>query len=150
MGLWHICVLREVRCVAGVKFMWECTVESIKRLHETEGEGCVLAHCMGLGKTLQVIVFLHTVLTNRHTKDKLRTALVLCPYNTVLNWAHEFEHWLPGSLKLRVGLVSYQVAFWPVVLREVKQILLYQIPLGLDFCFTIAIEYTSLLKQRVL
>ena len=39
-----------------VEFMWNCTVESLKMLHDekVEGAGCILAHCMGLGKTLSV------------------------------------------------------------------------------------------------
>lgn len=40
---------------------------------------------------LQVVSFLHTVLLC----DKLdfRTALVVCPLNTALNWLNEFEKW---------------------------------------------------------
>ncbi|GFX56543.1 transcriptional regulator ATRX [Trichonephila clavipes] len=80
--------------VNGVKFMWECTIESVKRLEKEPGSGCILAHCMGLGKTLQVIAFLHTCLTNKLVKKHIKTAMVICPYNTVLNWSREFEHWL--------------------------------------------------------
>ncbi|GFR28480.1 transcriptional regulator ATRX [Trichonephila clavata] len=80
--------------VKGVKFMWECTIESVKRLEKEPGSGCILAHCMGLGKTLQVIAFLHTCLTNKYVKKHIKTAMVVCPYNTVLNWSREFDHWL--------------------------------------------------------
>jgi len=40
--------------VAAVKFMWNCCAESLERLKSDEGSGCILAHCMGLGKTLSV------------------------------------------------------------------------------------------------
>ncbi|XP_064481537.1 transcriptional regulator ATRX homolog isoform X2 [Ornithodoros turicata] len=79
----------------GVKFMYDCTIETVEMLaKDKKGAGAILAHCMGLGKTFQVISFLHTVLTNEKTKKHLSTALVVCPYNTILNWVEEFERWL--------------------------------------------------------
>ncbi|EEC12932.1 conserved hypothetical protein [Ixodes scapularis] len=82
--------------VDGVKFMYDCTIESLEMLKKDpkKGSGCILAHCMGLGKTFQVISFLHTVLSHKDCGKILRTALIVCPYNTILNWAHEFERWL--------------------------------------------------------
>lgn len=54
---------------------------------------CFIWHfvCFSL---LQVVSFLHTVLLC----DKLdfRTALVVCPLNTALNWLNEFEKWQEG------------------------------------------------------
>ncbi|XP_053329414.1 transcriptional regulator ATRX [Spea bombifrons] len=80
--------------VDGVQFMWDCCCESVKKTKKEQGSGCILAHCMGLGKTLQVVTFLHTTLLC----DKLEfsTALVVCPLNTVLNWVNEFEKWQEG------------------------------------------------------
>lgn len=62
---------------------------------------------MGLGKTLQVVSFLHTVLLC----DKLdfRTGLVVCPLNTALNWLNEFEKWQEG-LEDEEKLEVYELA----------------------------------------
>ncbi|XP_035383362.1 transcriptional regulator ATRX-like isoform X2 [Electrophorus electricus] len=78
----------------GVRFMWDSCCECVAKVTSSPGSGCILAHCMGLGKTLQVIVFLHTVLTNDLLK--LKSALVVCPLNTVLNWRAEFDKWQRG------------------------------------------------------
>jgi len=44
--------------VVAVEFMWDNTVESLEKLKSdddgTSTRGCILAHCMGLGKTLAV------------------------------------------------------------------------------------------------
>uniref|UniRef100_A0A673C313 DNA helicase n=1 Tax=Sphaeramia orbicularis TaxID=375764 RepID=A0A673C313_9TELE len=80
--------------VDGVQFMWDCCCESVKKIEKSAGSGCILAHCMGLGKTLQVVTFLHTLLLCE--KLNFSTALVVCPLNTVLNWLNEFEKWQDG------------------------------------------------------
>ncbi|XP_039621678.1 transcriptional regulator ATRX isoform X2 [Polypterus senegalus] len=80
--------------VDGVQFMWDCCCESVQKTKQYQGSGCILAHCMGLGKTLQVVTFLHTVLLCE--KLDFSTALVVCPLNTALNWLNEFEKWQEG------------------------------------------------------
>ncbi|XP_062856442.1 transcriptional regulator ATRX [Trichomycterus rosablanca] len=80
--------------VDGVQFMWDCCCESVRKTEKSAGSGCILAHCMGLGKTLQVVTFLHTILLCE--KVNFSTALVVCPLNTVLNWLNEFEKWQEG------------------------------------------------------
>ncbi|XP_065308809.1 transcriptional regulator ATRX homolog isoform X8 [Dermacentor albipictus] len=95
--------------VKGVKFLYDCVIESLEMLKNDpeKGSGCILAHCMGLGKTFQVISFLHTMMTHKEAGPLLSTALVVCPYNTVLNWANEFEQWLHGNgLDMKVYEVS--------------------------------------------
>ena len=40
---------------SAVQFMWDCLFESLERSKKPEkSAGCILAHCMGLGKTLSV------------------------------------------------------------------------------------------------
>ncbi|XP_075212538.1 ATRX chromatin remodeler XNP isoform X2 [Lycorma delicatula] len=77
----------------GVKFMWESSFESVERLKTSVGGGCILAHCMGLGKTFQVVSLIHTILTNENINN-MKTVLIVCPLSTVLNWYAEFEKWL--------------------------------------------------------
>lgn len=47
-----------------------------------------------------MITFLHTVLTCELVE--LKTALVLCPLNTVLNWRAEFDKWQCRITKSKV------------------------------------------------
>ncbi|XP_061189382.1 transcriptional regulator ATRX-like [Saccostrea echinata] len=78
--------------VEAVQFVWDCTFESLKRAKTEEGSGCILAHCMGLGKTLSLITYIHTMLTYSK-KTNVHTCVVVAPLNTVLNWQYEFEMW---------------------------------------------------------
>ncbi|XP_056449561.1 transcriptional regulator ATRX-like [Gadus chalcogrammus] len=90
--------------VDGVQFIWDCCCESVQKANSSPGSGCILAHCMGLGKTLQVVTFLHTMLQSRCLR--FRTALVVCPLNTILNWVAEFSKWQEGMGSDRVTVTE--------------------------------------------
>ncbi|KAK9877516.1 hypothetical protein WA026_018624 [Henosepilachna vigintioctopunctata] len=81
---------------SGIQFMWDACFESLKRAQESTGSGCILAHCMGLGKTLQVIALVNTLIENSE-KTKIRKVLVVTPLSTILNWKAEFKNWLSGK-----------------------------------------------------
>jgi transcriptional regulator ATRX len=42
----------------GIKFMYTTCFESLEMIKKGKAGGCILAHCMGLGKTLQVIFYI--------------------------------------------------------------------------------------------
>eukprot|EP00873_Tetraselmis_striata_P045005 jgi/Tetstr1/465269/TSEL_009971.t1 len=104
----------------GVRFIWENLVQE----HEAwEGAGaqddddvpggCVLAHSMGLGKTLQTITFLHTF----HVHRPGTKSLIVLPKNVLANWKQEFHTWL-GSNK---GTHVYVVSTATNVLETIRQ-----------------------------
>uniref|UniRef100_A0A3P8V5Z9 RAD54 like 2 n=1 Tax=Cynoglossus semilaevis TaxID=244447 RepID=A0A3P8V5Z9_CYNSE len=78
--------------IGGIRFLYDNLVESVERFSSTNGFGCILAHSMGLGKTLQVISFVDILF--RHTKA--HTVLAIVPVNTLQNWLSEFNSWVPS------------------------------------------------------
>ncbi|ESO97098.1 hypothetical protein LOTGIDRAFT_143498 [Lottia gigantea] len=77
--------------IGGIRFLYDNVVECLERHESTPGFGCILAHSMGLGKTLQMIGFIDIYL--RYTKAK--KALCIVPINTLQNWMGEFNMWAP-------------------------------------------------------
>ncbi|XP_074537552.1 helicase ARIP4-like isoform X2 [Halichoeres trimaculatus] len=77
--------------IGGIRFLYDNLVESVERFSSSSGFGCILAHSMGLGKTLQVISFIDILF--RHTKA--HTVLAIVPVNTLQNWLSEFNTWVP-------------------------------------------------------
>ncbi|XP_044727054.1 uncharacterized protein LOC123290790 isoform X2 [Chrysoperla carnea] len=77
--------------IGGVRFLFDNVIESVERFNTSTGFGCILAHSMGLGKTLQVVCFSDIFL--RHTSAK--TILCIMPINTLQNWVAEYNMWLP-------------------------------------------------------
>ncbi|KAL6119976.1 rad54l2 [Pungitius sinensis] len=77
--------------ISGIRFLYDNLVESVERFGSSSGFGCILAHSMGLGKTLQVISFIDILL--RHTQA--HTVLAIVPVNTLQNWLSEFNMWVP-------------------------------------------------------
>lgn len=86
----------------GVEFLWRNCFSDFN-CHKTGDQsrigGCILAHYMGLGKSLTTITVLHTALTSSSmvTKKKkkrlLHTVLLIAPANTLSNWVDEVDKW---------------------------------------------------------
>eukprot|EP00039_Didymoeca_costata_P010395 m.139815 g.139815 ORF g.139815 m.139815 type:complete len:1308 (+) comp14812_c0_seq5:165-4088(+) len=92
--------------VEGVRFLWSCTIECIAKCQQNEGRGCILAHSMGLGKTIQVVTFLRTVLLALNDL-RLEKAMVIVPKNVLFNWRNEFRRWGKlGKDKLNVTMID--------------------------------------------
>jgi RAD54-like protein 2 len=77
--------------IGGVRFLYDNLVESINRFKTSHGFGCILAHSMGLGKTIQMVSFIDIFLRNTDA----RNVLVIVPINTLQNWLAEFAMWVP-------------------------------------------------------
>jgi len=85
----------------GVQFMWREIIEDPKH------QGCILAHTMGLGKTMQVISLLVTIAQCSRSDDPDARAhvpahlqqsktLILCPASLLDNWYDELLMWIPN------------------------------------------------------
>ncbi|KAH1016986.1 hypothetical protein HUJ05_007724 [Dendroctonus ponderosae] len=79
--------------IGGVRFLYDNIVETINGFDSSAGFGCILAHSMGLGKTLQIVTFSDVFL--RYTAAK--TILCIMPINTLQNWMAEYNMWTPTS-----------------------------------------------------
>lgn len=90
--------------IEGVRFMWNHIVRP-----SSQRQGCLLAHTMGLGKTMQTITFLVALREAAASGDPtvrgqipedLRDwwILVLCPSGLVENWKDEFLLWAPKDI----------------------------------------------------
>ncbi|XP_076012669.1 helicase ARIP4 isoform X2 [Genypterus blacodes] len=79
--------------VGGIRFLYDNLIESLERYKTSSGFGCILAHSMGLGKTLQIISFIDILLRN----TEAHTVLAIVPVNTLQNWLAEFNLWLPSQ-----------------------------------------------------
>lgn len=86
--------------IDGVRFMWD---------QVTRSTGCLLAHTMGLGKTMQVITLLTAIADAtksgkenivkqipKHLRDL--KILILCPSGVVNNWVDELLLWAPEGI----------------------------------------------------
>ncbi|KAL9051360.1 MAG: hypothetical protein Q9162_006062 [Coniocarpon cinnabarinum] len=109
--------------IDGVRFLWREVITGAA--DEPSGSGCLLAHTMGLGKTMQTITFLLTVIDTlansrlssqippklRPREDKFPRFMVLCPPTLIQNWRDEFWKWLPQehTLKHHVLIVDSTV-----------------------------------------
>ncbi|KAJ3067564.1 hypothetical protein HDU98_009215 [Podochytrium sp. JEL0797] len=106
--------------ITGVQFLWKSIV-MIKAEAEdgsTHHQGCVLAHSMGLGKTLQTITFLYTLQREARANNpcipehlKKGGILVVCPAIVVENWAFEINKWIPPQQRDEVlgGIFTFSL-----------------------------------------
>lgn len=84
----------------GIQFMWRELIQDEKQ------QGCLLAHTMGLGKTMQVISLLNTISAASASNDPKISeqvpecfhrsqTLILCPSSLIDNWYEELLMWTP-------------------------------------------------------
>jgi hypothetical protein len=85
--------------IDGVRFMWDQVLSDTK-------QGCLLAHAMGLGKTMQVVTLLTAIQEAAKSENpkvscqipdhlKVSRTLILCPAGLLQNWVEELLKWAP-------------------------------------------------------
>lgn len=98
--------------IEGVRFLWNHIVQD-----QSRRQGCLLAHTMGLGKTMQTITFLVALRESALSPDPTVRdqiprdlldwrVLVLCPAGLVENWREEFDEWAPERLLGEIVTIS--------------------------------------------
>ncbi|EKM54084.1 uncharacterized protein PHACADRAFT_29344 [Phanerochaete carnosa HHB-10118-sp] len=79
--------------IEGVKFMYEC----VMAMQGHDGRGCILADEMGMGKTLQTITLVWTLLKQNPYAGLgpiVGKVMIVCPVTLIKNWKNEFHKWL--------------------------------------------------------
>lgn len=98
----HIAGYIKDHQIDGVRFMWDQILSDAK-------QGCLLAHAMGLGKTMQVVTLLTAIQEAAESEDpkvscqipddlKVSKTLILCPAGLLQNWVEEILKWAPVGL----------------------------------------------------
>jgi hypothetical protein len=98
----------------GLQFMWREIVAASGSADDQSG--CLLAHTMGLGKTMQAIALLVTIAEaassakktiRRQIPRSLRKSrtLVILPAALAYNWVDEFEKWVPPGSSGLLGSI---------------------------------------------
>ena len=104
--------------IGGIRFMYDNIVESLTRIKDkSTGFGCILAHAMGLGKTLQIVSFVEVFLRCTGVKN----VLCIVPINTIQNWLSEFNNWLPENGQHRLDndtVINYRRPFKVFLINE--------------------------------
>ncbi|KAJ1921046.1 hypothetical protein H4219_000904 [Mycoemilia scoparia] len=102
-------VLKEHQ-IEGIRFMWK-NIVMFNTGDSISNHGCVLAHSMGLGKTLQIITFIFTLLNEIKSHNKQipsqfspKRVLIVCPATLQTNWCDEFKLWFKGNFSLAVSV----------------------------------------------
>ncbi|KAK5166237.1 uncharacterized protein LTR77_008498 [Saxophila tyrrhenica] len=101
--------------IDGVRFLWR-EITATGEEEDDGAQGCMLAHTMGLGKTMQAITLLVTAnecarsdnkeirsqlpkhLRRRSMRDRYLRTLILCPASLMANWRREVGEWARGQL----------------------------------------------------
>jgi transcriptional regulator ATRX len=113
-----------------VEFMWKNTMQGVLEWHHQlsntnqapppappTGSGCILAHCMGSGKTLSTLSFIATLLTNPALQSItvptasqrvsfISRVLIICPVNVLVNWGVEFQRWVARDCRINLFTVD--------------------------------------------
>ncbi|KAK5580828.1 hypothetical protein RB653_000852 [Dictyostelium firmibasis] len=75
----------------GVKFLYDCVVGNS---NDNGYTGAILADQMGLGKTLQTLALLWTLLKQSpYGKPTIKKAIIVTPSTLVNNWKNEIQKW---------------------------------------------------------
>eukprot|EP01063_Lacrimia_lanifica_P015587 TRINITY_DN22290_c0_g1_i1.p1 TRINITY_DN22290_c0_g1~~TRINITY_DN22290_c0_g1_i1.p1 ORF type:complete len:913 (+),score=251.16 TRINITY_DN22290_c0_g1_i1:77-2815(+) len=80
----------------GLRFLWKNVVVADRRFNaqprepeEVMDAGCIIAHPMGLGKTVLAVTFIQLLMK----AGAARTALVVAPKSTMSHWDHDLRYW---------------------------------------------------------
>lgn len=95
----------------GVKFLFRC-VEGAATTEGNNFHGAILGDSMGLGKSLQSIAIIWTLLKQGPLgKPLAKKAIIVCPASLVQNWMNEVKKWLGFERLKPVALVSGKSSF---------------------------------------
>ncbi|RKF72043.1 putative snf2 family helicase snf2 family helicase atpase [Golovinomyces cichoracearum] len=123
----HIAKRIKKHQVEGVRFLWN---QIVTIADEQSMQGCLLAHTMGLGKTMQTITLLVAIAEASLSKDpsvssqipkslRISQTLILCPPSLVNNWMDELLVWVPDNMLGELRKVDSSIKSLPQRLQTI-------------------------------